>query len=326
MGGVAGPELVAAVSQAGGLGILGHANLEPDEVRRQIRLTKDKTDKPFGVGLLFPSRGAEAEQVAAPPPLPPFLERFVGPEGLAEVPFRSYSHDAAEERLAIAIEEGVGVLSLGLGAPAKVVARAKTAGMKVISLVGSRRAALEAEAAGVDAIVAQGHEAGGHTGRTSTMVLVPQIADSVRLPVIAAGGIADGRGLAAALMLGAVGVLLGTRLLATREARAMEIHKLRLIEMRDDETEVSSCYTGKPSRVIRNEFIDAWRGHEAEILPMPAQWERVAPVVLPAKRRGSLEIGNWPTGQCAVIVNEIAPAGEVVRKMADDAAKLLSKR
>ena len=324
MGGVAGPELVGAVSSAGGCGILGHANLDPDEVRRQIRQTKEKTDKPFGVGLLFPSRIGNAEHAAAPPSLPSFLERFVGPGGLAEAPARSYSHDAAEERLAIAIEEGVQVLSFGLGAPAKVVARAKAAGMKVISLVGSRRAALEAEAAGVDAIVAQGHEAGGHTGRTSTMVLVPQIVDSVRLPVIAAGGIADGRGLAAALMLGAAGVLLGTRLLATSEARTAETHKHRVVEMQDDETEVSRCYTGKPSRVIRNAFTEAWRGHEAEILSMPAQWERVAPVVIPAKRQGSLEIGNWPTGQCATLVHGITPAAKVVRQIADDAAKILA--
>lgn len=325
MGGVAGPELVTEVSQAGGLGILGHANLEPDEVRRQIRATKQGTKKPFGIGLLFPSRAAVPTRSEKTRSLPPFLEKFVGPDGLADVPAHSYSHELAKERLTIAIEEGVRVLALGLGAPAGVVARAKSAGMTVISLVGSRRAALEAEATGVDAIVAQGHEAGGHTGRTSTFVIVPQIVDCVRVPVIAAGGIADGRGLAAALMLGAAGVLVGTRLLATPEGRTAQAHKRRLVDMQDDETIVSRCYTGKPSRVIRNAFIDAWNGHEAEILPMPAQWESVAPVVIAAKRRESLEVGNWPTGQCAVLVHEITPAGEVVRKMADDAAGLLSK-
>ena len=324
MGGVAGPELAAAVSVAGGLGLLGHANLEPDEVRQQIRATKAATDKPFGIGLLFPSRTLHADGGAIRRPLPVFLEQFVGSDGLAEIPQQTYSNDLAERRLAIAIEEGVRVLALGLGAPPAVVSRAKAAGMAVLALVGNRRAALEAEAAGVDAIVAQGHEAGGHTGRTSTMVLVPQIVDAVRVPVIAAGGIADGRGLAAALMLGAAGVVIGTRLLATPEARTAETHKLRLVDMRDDETVVSRCYTGKPSRVIRNAFIDAWKSHEAEILPMPAQWEQVAPVVIPAKRRGSIDIGNWPTGQCAVLVETIMPAGKVVRKIADDAAKLLA--
>jgi NAD(P)H-dependent flavin oxidoreductase YrpB (nitropropane dioxygenase family) len=324
MGGVAGPDLVAAVSEAGGLGILGHANLEPSEVRRQIRATKAATKKPFGIGLLFPSRTERVEHGASRPSLPAFLQRFVGSDGLADAPELSYSHDLAEERLAIAIQEGVRVLALGLGAPTSVVSRAKAAGMKVLALIGSRRAALEAEAAGVEAIVAQGHEAGGHTGRTSTMVLVPQVADAVRVPVIAAGGIADGRGLAAALVLGAAGVLIGTRLLATPEGQTAETHKRRLVEMRDDETVVSRCYTGKPSRVIRNAFVDAWKGHEAEILPMPAQWERVAPVVIPAKHRGSIDIGNWPTGQCAVLVDAITPAGEIVRKMAVDAAELLS--
>jgi enoyl-[acyl-carrier protein] reductase II len=324
MGGVAGPELVAAVSEAGGLGILGHANLEPDEVWRQIRLTKSRTDKPFGIGLLFPSRTEETKRDEARRPLPAFLEKFLDIDDLAEVPAHSYSHDLSGQRLAIAIEQGVRLLALGLGAPASVVARAKAAGMKVIALIGSRGAALEAELAGVDAVVAQGHEAGGHTGRTSTMVLVPQIVDAVRVPVIAAGGIADGRGLAAALVLGASGALIGTRLLATPEARTAETHKRRLVEMQEDETVVSRCYTGKPSRVIRNEFVDSWKGREAEILPMPAQWERVAPVVIPAKRRGSLEIGNWPTGQCAVLVRNITPAGEVIRQMADDATRLLS--
>jgi NAD(P)H-dependent flavin oxidoreductase YrpB (nitropropane dioxygenase family) len=325
MGGVAGPGLVAAVSNAGGLGILGHANLDLDEVRRQIQVTKKNTTKPFGIGLLFPSRPGSTQRTSTPPSLPRFLEKFTDPGGLAQVPGQSYSHERAEERLTIAIEEGVRVLALGLGAPASVVDRAKSAGMIVVSLVGSRRAALEAEATGVDAIVAQGHEAGGHTGRTSTLVLVPQIVDSVRVPVVAAGGIADGRGLAAALMLGAAGVLIGTRLLATPEAQTAAAHKRRLVDMQDDETIVSRCYTGKPSRVIRNAFTDAWKGHEAEILPMPAQWESVAPVVIPAKRRQSLEIANWPTGQCAVLVDGITPAAEVVRGMANAAAGLLSK-
>ncbi len=324
MGGVAGPELVAAVSEAGGLGLLGHANIDLDEMRRQIRQVKALTRKPFGVGLLFPSRDERVEAAKPPKALPDFLQALVEPGvTLIRSPERRYDNKIAEQRLDIAIEEGVPVLSFGLGAPASIIARAKAAGMMVVALVGSRRAAVDVEQRGADVIVAQGHEAGGHTGRTSTLVLVPQIVDVVKVPVVAAGGIVDGRGLAAALMLGASGVLVGTRLLATPEARTAVTHKDAIVAMDDDDTIVSRCYTGKPSRVIRNRFIDAWKGHDAELLPMPEQWEMVEPLVTPAKRQGSIELANWPTGQGAVLVHAITPAGEVVRQIVDQASALL---
>jgi enoyl-[acyl-carrier protein] reductase II len=324
MGGVTGPELAGAVSNAGGLGLLGLGNVMPDDARQQIRQMKAITSRPFGVGLLFANRGDAAPgNAGGPAPLPPFLERFRDPAAPPPVLAKRYDRETAEENLAIAIAEGVPVLACGLGAPDDVLARAKAAGMKTIALVGSRRVAIEVEAKGVDAIVAQGHEAGGHTGRTSTMVIVPQVVDAVRVPVIAAGGIVDGRGFAAAVMLGASGVLIGTRLLATPEARTAATHKERVVAMQDDETVVSRCYTGKPSRVLRNAFIDAWKGHEHEILPMPQQWDRVAAVVVPAKAQGSLQVGNWPTGQGAVLVEGIVPAGEVVRAIARDGCDLL---
>ncbi|MFE9959281.1 NAD(P)H-dependent flavin oxidoreductase [Micromonospora sp. NPDC005299] len=343
MGGVAGPELAAAVSSAGGLGMLGHANSDLAAVREEIRHVKDLIDKPFGVGLLFPTsdRTEPPGLVHEPPqdsppernPLPLFLRQFqaVQPAGVP-APSRSprprrvrpYSLEAAEQRLDIVIEENVPVLACGLGTPARVVKRAKAHGIQVIALVGSRRAAVEVEERGVDIVVAQGHEAGGHTGRTTTFVLVPQLVDALRIPVLAAGGISDGRQLAAALMLGASGVLLGTRLLATPEARTADSHKARVVEMREDDTVVSRCYTGKPSRVLRNAFTDAWKGHENEILPMPEQWEMVEPVVAPAKAAGSLTLANWPTGQGAVLVRSIAPAAEVVRQLAAEAAALIS--
>ncbi len=327
MGGVAGPELAAAVSSAGGLGILGHANLPPAQVQAEIRQARRWTGAPIGIGLLFPTnpRPESSTVGASAPPLPEFLRELGTPDpSVSVVDERTYDHELAAERLEIAIAEGVEVLACGLGVPEAVVERAHRGGMKVVSLVGSRKAALAAEARGVDVIVAQGHEAGGHTGRTSSLVLWPQIVDAVRLPVVAAGGIADGRGMAAALMLGAAGVLVGTRLLATPEARTAQSHKDRLVAMEEDDTVVSRTYTGKPSRVIRNRFTDAWKGHEESVLPMPAQWEMVAPLVVPAKAAGSMELANWPTGQGAVLVRRESPAAEVIREMAQEAAALLA--
>ncbi len=323
MGGVAGPELAAAVSRAGGLGLLGNASTEPDEMRAQIRAVRALTAKPFGVGLLFPSR--DERPVEVPREVPAFVRELFGPAAAARpAQRRRYDRAAAEERLDVAIAEGVGVLACGLGTPEPVVRRAKANGMTVISLVGSRRAALEVAARGADLVVAQGHEAGGHTGRVTTLVLVPQVADAVKLPVLAAGGIADGRGLAAALMLGACGALIGTRLLATPEARTAQAHKEAIVAMREDGTVVSRCYTGKPSRVLRNTFTDAWHGREAEILPMPEQWTLVEPLVAPAKEHGSIALANWPTGQAAVLIERIEPAGELVRRIAAEAAALVN--
>ena len=194
MGGVAGPDLAAAVSSAGGLGLLGHANLPPDQVRAEIRRTRALTGRSFGIGLLFPSDAPAGRNAALQAsPLPDFLRALGKPDpSVSVVEDRTYSHDLAAERLEIAIGEGVPVLACGLGLPSDVVERAHAAGMTVISLVGSRKAALAAEARGADIIVAQGHEAGGHTGPTSTLVLVPQVVDAVRVPVVAAGGIVDG--------------------------------------------------------------------------------------------------------------------------------------
>ncbi|MGH3118397.1 MAG: NAD(P)H-dependent flavin oxidoreductase [Gaiellales bacterium] len=331
MGRVSGPELASAVSNAGGLGILGHANIDLDEMRQQLRRTKALTDHPFGVGLLFPNRTSGDDQVtvasAGPTPeLPTFLTHLAG--GAPATTTRAstgpqFDVDLAMARLDIAVDEGVAALACGLGTPPEVVNLAHAAGMVVVSLVGSRRTALEVEAAGADIIVAQGHEAGGHTGRTTTFILVPQIVDAVKVPVVAAGGVVDGRGLAAALMLGAQGVLVGTRLLATPEAVTADVHKQRVVGMADDETTVSSCYTGKPSRVLRNAYTDAWRGHESEIRPMPQQWELVEQLVRPAKEAGSLDVANWPTGQGAVLVHEVGPAAAVVADMAAQAAAVL---
>ncbi len=328
----AGPELAIAVSRAGGLGMLGHGVTDLDQVREHIRAVKAATDRPFGVGLLFPLGDAppkatreEPVEVAARP-IPAFLDHLVGPEGLpATVSNRRQALEVADQRLDIAIEEGVKILTCGLGAPDRVIRRAKAAGVFVIALVGSVRAARDAEARGVDAIIAQGHEAGGHTGRTSTLVLVPKVVASVTVPVIAAGGIADGRAMAAMLLLGAQGVLVGTRFLATPEARTAPSHKQAIVDMRDDDTIISRCFTGKPARVIRNAFIDAWRGHESEILPMPAQMDLVRALVEPAKKQGRLDAANWPTGQGAVNVKRIMPAAEVVNELLAEAREAFAR-
>jgi len=327
----AGPELAIAISEAGGLGMLGHGVTALSDVREHFAMMKAATTKPFGTGLLFPLPDASAEAAAARqpkpiPPLPDFLHHLVGPEGLAEkVSNRREALEAADRRLDIAIENRVRVLTCGLGAPPRAIARAKAGGMIVIALVGSVRAALAAAACGVDAIIAQGHEAGGHTGRASTLALVPKIVDSVDIPVIAAGGVVDGRTMAAMLLLGADGVLVGTRFLATPEARTAESHKRAIVDMVDDSTLISRCFTGKPARVIRNAFTDAWRGHEAEILPMPAQMDWMRPLVEPAKKQGRLDAANWPTGQGAMNVRRIMPAGDALREILDEARAALTR-
>lgn len=300
MGWVARADLVAAVSNAGGLGVLGTNQLTPDEVYAEIRRVKQLTSQPFGIDIL-----------------------------MAQVPA---SEDARVQRytatvqafIDMSLEERVPVIVSGLGDPGPIVGEAHRRGLVVMSVVGSVHAAQKVVASGVDAVIAQGHEAGGHTGKTTTMVLVPRVVDAVPVPVIGAGGICDGRGVAAVLMLGAVGAWIGTRFVATKEAYSHPAYKEKILAIDEDGTVVTRAYTGKPARVIRNRFTDEWATREHEILPFPLQQEAVGrDVFLAARVHGNTEIGHMACGQGAGLITTIASASEVVEELVRDAARIL---
>ncbi len=235
MGGVAYAELAAAVSEAGGFGTLGMAGLGPERIRDEMRKVKDLTDKPFGVDLL------------------------------AAVPA------SLEASVDIIIEEGATAFISGLGVPASILGRLKAAGLKVMNVCGTVRHAVAGAEAGLDAVIAQGTEAGGHTGKVAGMALIPQIVDAVEIPVIAAGAIIDGRGLAAALALGAQGVWMGTRFIASQEAHAGALYKQVILDAAETDTIVTRCYSGKTMRVYRNDYVAEWETRPQDIKPFPAQ-------------------------------------------------------
>jgi enoyl-[acyl-carrier protein] reductase II len=298
---VAYAELAAAVSNAGGLGVLGSAFMEPAALRAEIRKVKDATQQPFGVDILFARvEGADAESAG-------------------------YT-DQVRAHLDVVFEEGVPVLVSGLGNPAETIPQAHAAGMRVLSVVGSTRQARAVAAAGVDAVIASGHDGGGHVGRVGTLTLVPAVVDAVQVPVVAAGGLVDGRGLVAALALGACGVWMGTRFIATREARAHANYKARIVELDDQGTVVTRAHSGKPNRMIRNRFTESWEGREAEILPYPQQMLRVgAPASYRGRIEGDVEHGVLPAGQGAALIRTVLPAGEVVRAIMAEAEAVLAR-
>jgi enoyl-[acyl-carrier protein] reductase II len=293
--------LAAAVSNAGGLGVIGSAYMPPTRLREEIRIAKAETDRPFGVDILFAKTAGGGATIEA-------YEREV--RGHIDVTF----------------EEGVPVIVAGLGDPSAIVPQAHTVGTKVMALVGTARQAQAVERSGVDAVIASGHEGGGHVGRIGTMVLVPRVVDQVRIPVIAAGGLADGRGLVAALALGAVGVWMGTRFIATAEARGHANYKRRITEIDEDGTTVTRAHSGKPNRMIRNEFTKSWEGREAEIKPYPHQLKEIGE---PASYRGRIEgdvlNGVLPCGQTAALIEQVERAGDVVENIARQASEVLSR-
>lgn len=212
---VADHHIAAAVSEAGGLGLIAAANAPAEWVREQIREAKKLTDKTFGVNIMLMS-------------------------------------PSADEVAKIVVEEGIKVVTTGAGSPEKYMEAWKAAGVKVIPVVASVALARRMERCGADAVVAEGTESGGHIGETTTMALVPQVVDAVKIPVIAAGGIADGRGIAAAFMLGAEAVQMGTRFVATEECHVHENYKQFLLKARDIDTRVTGRTTGHPVRILRN--------------------------------------------------------------------------
>jgi enoyl-[acyl-carrier protein] reductase II len=302
MGYVARSALAAAVSEAGGLGVLAAAHCTPAELRAEIRRVRDLTDRPFGVDILFATvaaTGAEADR---------FTESV-----------RAWAD--------VTLEERVPVLVAGLGNPGPVTAQAHREGMKVMALCGNVKQALDHAENGVDVVIAQGHEAGGHTGRIGGLVLIPAVIDAVApRPVLAAGGIADGRGLAAALALGAVGIWIGTRFIATPEAYCHENYKQKVVQIGEEGTIVTRAATGKPCRLIRNTFTREWEKREAEILPFPLQAVRVGRAAsLRAREEGDIEHGNAPCGQSAGLIRDVVPAAEVMRRLVAEAEAALAR-
>ena len=278
--------LAAAVSNAGGLGIVAAANAPVEVVREEIRKTRELTDKPFGVNIMLMS------------------------------PY-------ADEVAKVVAEEGVKVVTTGAGNPEKYMKMWKEAGVKVIPVVASVALAKRMERCGADALVAEGTEAGGHIGENTTMVLVPQIVDAVNIPVIAAGGIADGRGIAAAFMLGARAVQMGTHFVATKESMVHENYKKAILKAKDIDSRVTGRTTGHPVRALRNQMTKQYLDMEKA----GASFEELEHLTLGGLRRavvdGDVVNGSVMAGQSAAMVKEILSCEELIQKLVKETDALI---
>ncbi len=278
--------LASAVSQAGGLGLLGAASAPPEVVREQIQETKKRTDKPFGVNIML--MNPNAEEVAR-----------------------------------IVVEEGVKVVTTGAGNPAKYMEMWKEAGVKVIPVVASVAMAKLMERAGADAVVAEGMESGGHIGSATTMTLVPQVVDAVNIPVIAAGGIADGRGFAAAMMLGADAVQMGTRFCVAAEAITHANYKEKIIKAKDIDSEITGTANGHPIRQIRNKMTREYLKLEKE----GASLEELEYLTLGSLRKavmdGDVVNGTVMAGQIAGMITKEQTCEEIIHEIMAEAKGLL---
>ena len=280
-------ELVSAVSNAGGLGIIGTGYYQPDWVRQQIRLTKQQTDNPFGINVPLTS---------------PYARQVID----------------------VILEEHVGIITTGTGNPEPYIAEFKRAGMKIVPVIASVQAAVRMEALGADAVVAEGMESGGHIGETTTMALVPQVVDSVSIPVIAAGGIADGRGVAAALSLGAQGVQIGTRFACSAESVAHPLYKQQIIEASDRSTVVTGNTTRLPLRSLKNSLTEQYlaleqAGATIEELTMFGQGRMHLGLI-----DGDINEGSLLSGQIAGMIKDIKPVKAIIDELMVDAQRIIS--
>lgn len=283
---VAESTLAAAVSNAGGAGIIAGGAAPIDYLREQIRRAKTLTDKPFGVNVMLLSPNAD-------------------------------------ELAQLVIDEGVAFVTTGAGNPGKYMEGWKNAGIKVIPVVPSVALAKRMERAGADAVIAEGTESGGHIGENTTMCLVPQVVDAVNIPVIAAGGIADGRGIAASFMLGAKGVQVGTRFLASEECQIHENYKKLVVEAKDTDSLVTGRFTGHPCRNVKTKFAKKLLNFEKEG-GTPEQFEEISAGSLrKAAVEGNLEEGSFMCGAIAGMIGEVKPCKDIIEEMFAQAEKLL---
>lgn len=279
--------LASAVSNAGGIGLIAGGSAPIDYLRDQIRKCKEETDKPFGVNIMMMSPNTD---------------------------------DLAQ----LCIDEKVAVVTTGAGNPAKYIPAWKDAGIKVIPVIPSVALAKRMERAGADAVVAEGTESGGHIGENTTMCLVPQVVDALEIPVIAAGGIADGRGVAASFMLGAEGVQIGTRFLASEECQIHDTFKELVVKAKDTDSVVTGRYTGHPCRNIKTKFSKKLASGERDGSLTPEEFEELTLGSLrKAVQDGNIDEGSFLCGAIAGMINDIKPCDAIVKEIMGQAEKLL---
>lgn len=287
MANIATGEFAAAISNAGGLGLIGAGGMSAEDLRENIRKCKTLTDKPFGVNIML-------------------------------------MHPQADEMAQIVIEEGVKIVTTGAGNPGKYIPAWKEAGIFVMPVVASSLLAQRMERAGADAVIAEGTESGGHVGEMTTMALVPQVADAVNIPVIAAGGIADGRQLAAALALGAVGVQVGTCLLAAEECLIHEAYKQAVIASGDNGTMVTGRIAGTPVRILKNQMAREYVKNEKAGMDKMELEKFTLGALRKAVFDGDTKNGSLMAGQVAAQIKEVRPAAEILEGLVSDCALVIS--
>lgn len=286
---IADAELAAAVSNAGGLGLIAAMNSNGEQLREQIRKAKELTDKPFGVNLMLMS---------------PYID----------------------EAVQVVCEENIQVVTTGAGNPAKYMPQLREAGVKVICVVASVALAVMVERMGACAVVAEGCESGGHVGETTTMALVPQVVDAVNIPVIAAGGIADGRGMAAAFMLGAKAVQMGTRFLTAKECNVHENYKQKVLAAKDRDTIVTGKTLGHPVRALKNRMTRDFQEKEKDPNTTPEELEAMgAGALRRAAKEGDVRYGSCMCGQIAGLVNSENTCQEIIEGICEDAGRRIQE-
>ncbi|AJY75526.1 NAD(P)H-dependent flavin oxidoreductase [Paenibacillus beijingensis] len=331
-GGPTTPDLIAAVSNAGGLGNLGAGYLTPEQLRSTIQEIRQLTDRPFGVNLFVPEQPIESEETIRQ--MTDHLNKYRVKLGIAQNPLIQKISDSFEEQVQVLLEENIPVFSFTFGIPPQDVIQAmKQRGTVVIGTATTVEEAKQLEVAGVDAIVAQGSEAGGHRGtflnnivdsQIGTLALVPQIVDHVSIPVIASGGIMDGRGLVASLTLGAAAVQMGTAFLACPESGAHAAHKQKILSENEDTTVITRAYSGKVARGIRTEFMNDMHHYPGTIPSYPIQHEMTKDIRQAAAKANNPEYMSLWAGQGLRLASD-DNAAAIVKRTINEASVLVKR-
>lgn len=328
-GGATTPELVAAVSNAGGLGMIGAAYLTPPQIMETINKVRALTDRPFGINLF--AGGYEEARAVVPEPALTVIAQYHEELGLPAPEAPQSTDDPFPAQLDAVLAGGVPIFSFTFGIPGQeALAALKRQGVVVLGTATTVTEAEHLAAAGVDAVVAQGSEAGAHRGTFAapfegamigTMALVPQIVDAVNLPVVASGGIMDGRGIVAAQALGASAVQMGTAFLTCREAAIPNAHKAAIRSARSEETTITRVFSGRPARGIVNAFVRAWNGKEASVLPFPLQNAATRPLRNAAAARNDARFLSLWSGQAGRLACDL-PAADLVDQLVRQVAEV----